>query len=48
MRKVSEKEFFETMPAPKTVAVLAISTVISQVVTLIYNLADTFFYRSAG
>ena len=42
-KEVSEKELFETMPVPKAVATLAIPTVISQVVTMIYNLADTFF-----
>ncbi len=47
-KEVSEKELFETMPVPKAVATLAIPTVISQVVTMIYNLADTFFVGQIG
>ncbi len=34
---------FEEMPVHKAVATLAIPTVISQLVTMVYNLADTFF-----
>ena len=47
-REVSEKELFETMPVPRAVATLAIPTVISQIVTMIYNLADTFFVGQIG
>lgn len=36
------------MPIPKAVATLAIPTIISQVVTMIYNLADTFFIGQIG
>ena len=43
MDEVSEKELFETVPAHKAVAALAIPSIISQVVSIIYNLADTFF-----
>ena len=43
MEEQSEKYLFEEMPVPKAVATLAIPTIISQVVTMIYNLADTFF-----
>ena len=39
----SETYIFEEMPIPRAVAKLAVPTVISQVVTMIYNLADTFF-----
>lgn len=39
----SEKYLFAEMPVPRAVATLAIPTIISQVVTMIYNLADTFF-----
>lgn len=42
MKELSEKELFETAPVPKAVAALAIPTILSQVVTMIYNLADTF------
>ena len=47
-KEVSEKELFEEMPVAKAVATLAIPTVISQVVTMIYNLADTFFVGQIG
>ena len=37
------KAVFETMPVPKALATLAVPTIISQLITMIYNLADTFF-----
>ena len=48
MAAFSEQELFETVPVPRAVATLAIPTVISQVVTMIYNLADTFFIGQTG
>ncbi len=36
-------DIFETMPVNKALAKLAIPTIISQLITMIYNLADTFF-----
>ena len=48
MAQFSERELFETVPVPRAVATLAIPTVISQVVTMIYNLADTFFIGQTG
>lgn len=39
----SEKELFETVPVPRAVATLAVPTIISQIVAMIYSLADTFF-----
>lgn len=47
-KEVTEKELFETLPVPRAVATLAIPTIISQVVTMIYNLADTFFVGQIG
>ena len=47
-KEISEKELFEDMPVPRAVATLAIPTIISQVVTMIYNLADTFFVGQIG
>lgn len=38
-----KKEIFETMPVPKALATLAIPTILSQLVTMIYSLADTFY-----
>ena len=37
------KAIFEDMPVPKALATLAVPTIISQLITMIYNLADTFF-----
>ena len=48
MEEKKEKYLFESMPVPKAVATLAIPTIISQVVTMIYNLADTFFIGQIG
>ncbi len=48
MEEISEKEIFETMPVHKAVAALAVPTIISQIVTIIYNLADTFFVGQLG
>ena len=43
-RKMDNKrELFEKMPVPKALATLAIPTIVSQLITMIYNLADTFF-----
>lgn len=46
--EVTEKELFEIIPVPRAVLTLAIPTVISQIVTMIYNLADTFFIGRIG
>ena len=40
------KALFATMPIPKALAKLAMPTIISQLITMIYNLADTFFIGS--
>lgn len=37
------REIFETMPVPKALATLAVPTIISQLITMIYNMADTIF-----
>lgn len=34
---------FETLPIPKAVAALAVPTIISQLIMIVYNLADTYF-----
>ncbi|MDO5114920.1 MAG: MATE family efflux transporter [Synergistaceae bacterium] len=38
-----EIEIFETMPAPRAVAALAVPSVISQLILVVYNLADTWY-----
>ena len=37
------KILFETTPIPRALASLAVPTIISQLIVMIYNLADTFF-----
>ncbi|MDR3766396.1 MAG: MATE family efflux transporter [Butyricicoccus sp.] len=34
---------FEQMPVPKALATLAVPTIVSQLITMIYNLSDTYF-----
>lgn len=38
-----EVEIFETMSVPNAVAALAVPTVISQIIAMVYNLADTWY-----
>ena len=38
-----KREVFEKMPVPRALATLAIPTIISQLITMIYNMADTIF-----
>ena len=40
---LERSEIFETMPVGRAVAKLAVPTILSQLVTAVYNLADTFF-----
>lgn len=48
MKASYEKAVFETMPVPRAVMTLAVPTIISQIVTMIYNLGDTFFVGQIG
>ena len=43
MVKVNRKEIFETLPVPKAVKEMALPTIFSQLIVLIYNMADTFY-----
>ena len=45
---MDKRELFERTPVPKALATLAIPTIISQLITMIYNLADTFFIGMAN
>ena len=38
-----EKRIFAELPVPKAVATMVIPTIISQIITVVYNLADTWF-----
>ena len=44
----SEEYLFNTMPVGRAIASLAVPTVISQIVTVNYNMADTFFVGQLG
>ena len=48
MEQTKEKQIFETMPVRRAVFTLAVPTVISQLIILIYNLADTWFIGQTG
>ena len=50
MKKSSEKnnELFTTMPVGQAVAKLAIPTVVSQIIVILYSLADTFLIGQIG
>ena len=42
--KTADKtEIFERMPVPAALAKLAVPTIVSQLITLVYNVADTWF-----
>ena len=41
--KTDNIEIFERMPVSKAVIALVVPTIISQIITVIYNMADTFF-----
>ena len=41
--KTDNRELFENMPVRKAVFSLVVPTIISQLITVIYNMADTFF-----
>ena len=39
----NKKEIFEQMPVPRALAVMALPTIVSQLITLFYNITDTWF-----
>ena len=43
MAKITSKEIFETLSVPKAVKEMALPTIFSQIIVLIYNMADTFY-----
>ncbi len=46
--KTDKTELFETTPVTRAVIALVVPTVISQIITVIYNMADTFFIGQIG
>ena len=43
-----KRRLFETVPVPKALATLAIPTVISQLINLVYNMVDTIYLGMTG
>ena len=39
----SRKRIFEELPVPQALKVMVVPTIISQIIVLIYNMADTFY-----
>ena len=46
--KTKEQILFEDTPVSRAVISLVIPTVISQLITVVYNMADTFFVGQIG
>lgn len=40
---ISKEELFRSAPVGRAIAALAVPTILSQLITVIYNMADTFF-----
>ena len=47
-RRVMQNEIFETMPVPKAYIKLALPVVLSMIVSLVYNMVDTYFIALTG
>ena len=43
MEQEKNKVIFESMPVPEAVRIMALPTIISQLIVLVYNMADTFY-----
>ena len=41
-KTIKNEVLFETAPVPQALATLAVPTIISQLITLVYNLADAY------
>lgn len=48
MASNDKTELFEKMPVPKALTKMAVPTIISQLINLIYNIVDTFFIGRTG
>ena len=46
--KTDNTELFATVPVPKAIFSLVVPTVISQLITVVYNMSDTFFVGQLG
>lgn len=48
MEENQKKELFASVPVPRALATLAVPTIISQMINLIYNMVDAFFIGRTG
>ena len=48
MEDTQKTQLFESMPVPRAVMTLAVPTVLSSLVMVLYNLADTYFVGMLG
>jgi hypothetical protein len=48
VQMVKMQDMFESMPACRAIATLALPAILSQLVTMVYNLADIFFVGQLG
>lgn len=48
VQMVKMQDMFESMPAGRAIATLALPAILSQLVTMVYNLADIFFVGQLG
>ena len=46
--QTDRKEIFESIPVPSALRVMIVPAVISQLIVLIYNMADTFYVGQTG
>ena len=47
-KAIDRQELFATMPVPKALLTMAVPTIISQLVNLVYNMVDAFFIGRTG
>lgn len=45
---MNDNELMKSIPIPQSVAKMAIPSIISSLVTVVYNMADTFFVGQTG
>ena len=48
MSETSKRELFESVPVPRALSTMAVPTVISQLINLIYNMVDTLYIGMTG
>lgn len=48
MAKINQKELFESLPVGRALREMMVPTIFSQIIVLIYNMADTFFLGRTG